>query len=496
MFIGIDLGTSSVKMILIDNEQNVLATANSKITIQIPKDGYSEQNPQEWIKATNKCFDEIKLLKPKEFSETISIGISGQMHGATIIDDHGKVIRPCILWNDTRSYKECHEFENQNFEVRSITGNISMPGFTAPKINWIKNNELDNFKKISKVLLPKDFLRFYLTGEYFSEMSDASGTLWLDIKERKWSDELLSCSYLENKHMPSLIEGNEVSGVLKKSIKEKFKFNNEVIVVGGAGDNAAAAVGMGVINNNQSFISLGTSGVFFTPTQNFLSNIEDAVHSFCHCLPNKWHLMSVMLSASNCLDWICAITNTSISQALKNVENYYSDNYNIENSSYFLPYLSGERTPHNDPHIRGSFHSIKTTTNSVNLQYSVIEGISFGILDGVNAISKVNQNFEQIYTVGGGSRSTFWVKLLSTLLKKNLSVCNQSNFSASLGVARLAMYQDKNIKDKESIIKEIEINQNHNPKDDKIDLLLKRYNIWKDLYNTNRNISKKLNLNN
>ena len=492
MYIGIDLGTSSVKMILVDSEQSIIATANSGLTVQSPKDGFSEQNPQEWINSTMKCLSSLKKQNPHKFSETISIGISGHMHGATLIDKNGEVIRPCILWNDTRSHKECIEFENQEFDVRSISGNITMPGFTAPKINWIKKYENDNFNKIFKVLLPKDYLRFYLTGEYFSEMSDASGTLWLDIKNRKWSEKLLSCSFLEDKQMPKLVEGNEEAGILKNNLKKKFNFKNNVRVVGGAGDNAAAAAGMGITEQNQSFISLGTSGVFFTPTRNFLSNTGDAVHSFCHCLPNKWHLMSVMLSASNCLDWVCSITNTSIPDALTNVEKYFSDTDDLSNSSFFLPYLSGERTPHNDPYIRGSFHSMKTTTNATNLQYAVIEGVSFGILDGINSILKVNDNFEKIFMVGGGSKSEFWIELLASLLNKNLSVCDQSEFGAALGVARLAMYVDKNISAKENIIKEIKISKTYNPRQEKIDLLLKRYNIWKDLYSSNKKIASNL----
>ncbi len=491
MYIGIDLGTSSVKMILIDHLQNIIATSNSNLTIQSPKDGFSEQNPREWIDATYECLDELRQKKPKEFSKTISIGISGHMHGATLIDNNGNVIRPCILWNDTRSHEECIEFEKQSFDVRSISGNITMPGFTAPKINWLKNNEPESFNKISKVLLPKDYLRFYLTGEFFSEMSDASGTLWLDTKERKWSESLLACSFLENKHMPKLVEGNEETGILRKNLKDKFNFNNDVIVVGGAGDNAAAAVGMGITEQNQSFISLGTSGVFFTPTQNYLSNTVDAVHSFCHCLPNKWHLMSVMLSASNCLSWICGITNTSIEDALNNIERYFFDINLLNNSSYFLPYLSGERTPHNDPHIRGSFHSIKTTTNATNLQYAVIEGVSFGILDGINSILKVNNNFENIFMVGGGSRSSFWIKLLASLLNRKLSVCNQSEFGAALGVGRLAMFMDKNIL-KENIITEVKVHKEYEPIDDKINILLKRYQIWKDLYSSNKKIALNL----
>ena len=492
MFIGIDLGTSSVKMILVDNNQKILATSNSNLTVNSPKDGYSEQDPSEWIDATFECLACLKKKKPKEFVETISIGISGHMHGATLVDKDGEVIRPCILWNDTRSHEECIEFENQGIDVRSISGNITMPGFTAPKINWIKKHESENFSKIFKVLLPKDYLRFYLTGEYFSEMSDASGTLWLDIKKRKWSENLLSCSFLEEKHMPKLVEGNEEAGILKNKFKEKFNFKNTVSIVGGAGDNAAAAAGMGITEQNQSFISLGTSGVFFTPTQNFLSNTGDAVHSFCHCLPNKWHLMSVMLSASNCLDWVCSITNTSIGEALSNVEEYFSNTNDLINSSFFLPYLSGERTPHNDPYIRGSFHSMKTTTNATNLQYAVIEGISFGILDGVNSILKVNNNFEKIFMVGGGSKSKFWIKLLASLLNRKLSVCDQSEFGASLGVARLAMYADNNNNSSQNIINEIKISENFNPNQDKIDILLRRYKIWKDLYSSNKNIASNL----
>jgi xylulokinase len=489
MFIGIDLGTSSVKMILVDNQQNIIATSSSPLSVQNPKDGYSEQNPKEWIGATIECFEDLKSKKRKEFSETISIGISGHMHGATITDNTGSVIRPCILWNDTRSHKECIEFENQSHDVRAISGNITMPGFTAPKINWLKKNEKENFNKICKVLLPKDYLRFYLTGEYYSEMSDASGTLWLDVKKRKWSEELLSCSFLEKKHMPDLVEGNQETGILKKELKDKFQFNHNVRIVGGAGDNAAAAVGMGITEQNQSFISLGTSGVFFTPTQDFLINTSDAVHSFCHCLPNKWHLMSVMLSASNCLDWICSVTNTSIQNSLKNVENFYSEKNSISNAPFFLPYLSGERTPHNDPHIRGSFHSIKTTTDATNMQYAVIEGISFGILDGVNSIIKVNNNFEKIFMVGGGSKSSFWIELLASLLNKKLSVCEQSEYGAALGVARLAMHTDESINNKVNIIKEIKISNEYKPKSNNFDTLMKRYSIWKDLYTSNKQIN-------
>ena len=486
MYIGIDLGTSGVKTILIDYNQDILATAHSALTVQSPQDGFNEQDPNSWIKATEICLAELKKQKSKEFSNTISIGISGHMHGATIIDDQGKVIRPCILWNDTRAFKECEEFENQDFDVRNISGNIAMPGFTAPKINWLIKNESENFRKIFKVLLPKDYLRYYLTGEFFSDMSDASGTLWMDIKNRQWSEQLLEISKLNINHMPKLVEGNQEAGMLSSKLKEKFNFNKNVIVVGGAGDNAASAAGLGVVEENQSFISLGTSGVFFTPTSNFLMNTKDAVHSFCHCLPNKWHLMSVMLSASNCLDWICSLTGNNIADALKNIENYSSNLENIFNAPYFLPYLSGERTPHNDPHARGSFHYLKTTTDKSAMQYAVLEGISFGIFDGFNSIQSVNQKFDDIFVVGGGSKSSYWLNLLSSILNRKLSICEQSEFGAALGVARLAMFADKQVEDKNSIIKKINIKKSFQPSEKNISSLEKRYLIWKELYPNNK----------
>ena len=486
MYIGIDLGTSGVKTILIDYNQDILATAHSALTVQSPQDGFNEQDPNSWIKATEICLAELKKQKSKEFSNSTSIGISGHMHGATIIDNQGKVIRPCILWNDTRAFKECEEFENQDFDVRNISGNIAMPGFTAPKINWLIKNESENFKKIFKVLLPKDYLRYYLTGEFFSDMSDASGTLWMDIMNRQWSEQLLAISKLNINHMPKLVEGNQEAGMLSSKLKEKFNFNKNVIVVGGAGDNAASAAGLGVVEENQSFISLGTSGVFFTPTSNFLMNTKDAVHSFCHCLPNKWHLMSVMLSASNCLDWICALTGNNIADALKNIENYSSNLENIFNAPYFLPYLSGERTPHNDPHARGSFHYLKTTTDKSAMQYAVLEGISFGIFDGFNSIQSVNQKFDDIFVVGGGSRSSYWLNLLSSILNRKLSICEQSEFGAALGVARLAMFSDKQVENKDSIIKKINIKESFQPSEKNISSLEKRYLIWKELYPNNK----------
>ena len=285
MFIGIDLGTSSVKTILIDANQKILSSHATDIELDNPKSGFYEQNPESWFKATLECLSKIKHDKAKEFSAVKSLSISGQMHGATLIGNDNEVLHPCILWNDTRSMKQCFDMEKKFISLREISGNIAMPGFTAPKILWLKENKTQIFKKINKVLLPKDYLRFRLSGTFYTDMSDASGTLWLNVKERKWSRELLDLTDLSVDNMPELVEGNEPTCIIEKKLSNQIGFDNEVIIAGGAGDQAAGAVGSGVIKPSQSVISLGTSGVYFSPTENFISNTKKAVHSFCHCIP-------------------------------------------------------------------------------------------------------------------------------------------------------------------------------------------------------------------
>ena len=491
MYIGIDLGTSSVKMILINHKQEILSNAHCSLSTQTPKDGYNEQNPKEWILATEKCLDILKKSSPKEFKSVISIGISGHMHGATLIDRKGKIIRPCILWNDTRAFVECKEFENQEYDVRKISGNIAMPGFTAPKINWLRKNEKENFDKIFKVLLPKDYLRFRLSNSFYTDMSDASGTLWLNVKERKWSDKLLSLTELSREHMPILVEGSQKTDFINKKLAHEIGFKNEVIIAGGAGDQAAGATGSGVIKPSQSVISLGTSGVYFSPTDNFVTNTSQAVHSFCHCIPDTWHHMSVMLSATNCIDWICKLFNLKIENSLQQIEFYSTNKFKNESTPYFLPYLTGERTPHNNAYLRGSFHLLDTSTTADALLYSVIEGISFGIKDGYEAVHSVSQKSNNIYLVGGGSKNFFWASMLSSLLNQDILIGENSDMGPALGVARLAMIATENYK-KEEIIKSMSIIRkikNNNSLSDRLD---KRYKTWKEIVNVNQPIAKKI----
>ena len=491
MFIGIDLGTSSVKTILIDENQKTLSSHTENIELQNPNIGFYEQDPESWYIATIKCFKKIKSLKPKEFSAVRSLGISGQMHGATLIDKNNQVLRPCILWNDTRSTKQCVYMENEYSSLREESGNIAMPGFTGPKILWIKENEKEIFKKIYKVLLPKDYLRYRLSNDYYTEMSDASGTLWLNVKERKWSEALLNLTDLSIEHMPNLVEGSDVTTNINANLANELGLDKKVIIAGGAGDQAAGAVGSGVIHPSQSVISLGTSGVYFSPVENFVSNTNQAVHSFCHCLPDTWHHMSVMLSATNCFDWVNKIFGLNIQDSMKKIEQFSNKKYKINSTPYFLPYLTGERTPYNNSNLRGSLHMLNTSTSIEAILYSVIEGVSFGIKDGFEAVHAVSPKSDYTYLVGGGSKNDFWVNLITSSLNKTIIVGEDADLGPALGVARLAMLATNDY-EKEDIIKSMPIKKEYNPSEKLSERLNKRYRIWKNIANINVSIANNL----
>jgi len=491
MFIGIDLGTSSVKTILIDENQKTLSSHTENIELQNPNIGFYEQDPESWYIATIKCFKKIKSLKPKEFSAVRSLGISGQMHGATLIDKNNQVLRPCILWNDTRSTKQCVYMENKYSSLREESGNIAMPGFTGPKILWIKENEKEIFKKIYKVLLPKDYLRYRLSNDYYTEMSDASGTLWLNVKERKWSEALLNLTDLSIEHMPNLVEGSDVTTNINANLANELGLDKKVIIAGGAGDQAAGAVGSGVIHPSQSVISLGTSGVYFSPVENFVSNTNQAVHSFCHCLPDTWHHMSVMLSATNSFDWVNKIFGLNIQDSMKKIEQFSNKKYKINSTPYFLPYLTGERTPYNNSNLRGSLHMLNTSTSIEAILYSVIEGVSFGIKDGFEAVHAVSPKSDYTYLVGGGSKNDFWVNLITSSLNKTIIVGEDADLGPALGVARLAMLATNDY-EKEDIIKSMPIKKEYNPSEKLSERLNKRYQIWKKIANINVSIANNL----
>ena len=376
MFLGIDIGTSSVKAVLVDERGAIVAQTAIPLTIARPQRLFAEQDAQDWWLATVAA---IGTLPPAARAAVRAVGLTGQMHGATLLDRWGKVLRPAILWNDGRSALECLELERREPRSRAITGNIMMPGFTAPKLLWVSRHEPEIFARTARVLLPKDYVRLQLTGEAVSDMSDAAGTGWLDVGRRDWSDEMLAATGLNRAQMPRLVEGSAPSGSLTLAAAEQLQLP-PVVVAGGAGDNAASAVGMGVIAPGQSFLSLGTSGVLFVVTDQFRPNPDRAAHAFCHCLPDRWHQMSVMLSAASALDWVTQLTGESDPQLLVAAAQARGLR---RTAPYFLPYLSGERTPYNDPHARGVFFGLDSQTVPADLAAAVLEGVATLLPPGV-----------------------------------------------------------------------------------------------------------------
>ena len=434
MFIGIDLGTSGVKVLLMDEAQRIVGSTSAALTVSRPHAGWSEQAPADWISATRTAMEALKAAYPVEVAKVQGIGLSGQMHGACLLDKDDNILRPCILWNDTRSHQEAAELDaTEGF--REISGNIVFPGFTAPKLVWVARHEPEIFEKTAKVLLPKDYLRLWLTGEYASDMSDASGTSWLDVAGRCWSDELLSKSGMRRDQMPDLVEGSDVSGQLRAELAQAWGMDGDVVVAGGAGDNAASAVGIGATAENEAFISLGTSGVIFAATDSFRPNPASALHAFCHALPQKWHQMGVILSATAALSWFAQITGKTeveLTEAL-------GPKLHAPGRTMFLPYLSGERTPHNSAAARGAFLGLENAGTRETLTQAVVEGVSFALRDNLEVLKQGGGAVESAIAVGGGSRAGYWLKALATAMDIQIEVPVGGDFGAAFGAARLGL---------------------------------------------------------
>jgi xylulokinase len=434
MYLGLDIGTSAIKGLLVDAEQRVIDQAVHALAVQRPQPLWSEQDPEDWWRGVGAVLQTLRQRQPSALAAVQGIGLSGQMHGATLLDAQDRVLRPAILWNDGRSAPQCVELERRAPTARAITGNLAMPGFTAPKLLWVAEHEPRLFRQTARVLLPKDYVRLRLTGEYLSDMSDAAGTLWLDVGRRAWSAEMLAATGLSEAAMPRLCEGSDPAGQLRRALAEQWGLRPDVIVAGGGGDNAAGAVGVGVIAPGQAFLSLGTSGVYFVATAAFAPHPERAVHAFCHCVPRTWHQMSVILSAASCLSWVTALTGAPSEAALlAEVEAADRDARVI-----FLPYLSGERTPHNDAQAKGVFFGLTHDTTRADLGRAVLEGVAFALADGQQALRDGGTCIGDVYVIGGGGRSRFWGRILASALGRRLCYCANAELGPAFGAARLA----------------------------------------------------------
>lgn len=430
MFLGIDIGTSGVKAAIVSGDGALLDQATSPLTVSRPAPYWSEQDPDDWWAATEAA---VLGLEPRLRAAVMAVGLAGQMHGATLLGADDKPLRPAILWNDGRSHAECGELEALEPASREITGNIAMPGFTAPKLLWIRRHEPEVFARLRSVLLPKDYVRLRMTGRKASDLSDSAGTLWLDTGRRRWSPAMLAACGLDERHMPTLHEGTAPTGSLRPQVAARWGMG-AVPVAAGGGDNAAGAAGVGVIAEGDCLLSLGTSGVIFAVNDAFRPNPQDAVHAFCHCLPGLWHQMSVHLSAASCVDWVARLLGVGAQEVFSLAQACGPE----AGDELFLPYLSGERTPHNDPHVRGAFVGLGQETDAGRMASAVLQGVAFALADGFDALRRAGAAPATLYVIGGGARSLAWGRIIAAALGAPLTYLDGGEVGPALGAARLA----------------------------------------------------------
>ena len=475
-YIGLDLGTSGLKGLLVDRLGNVIKESNESYPVHYPRDGWSEQNPEDWIAATRKI---VKTLSQGVEGDVKGISIGGQMHGLVILDEQDNVIRPAILWNDGRTQKQTDYLNDVIGKERlsALTANIAFAGFTAPKILWMTENEPENFAKIAKIMLPKDYVAYMLTGVHSSDYSDASGTLLLDVEHKRWSKDMCNICSVKEEWLPRLYESYEVTG---KVLKE-FGLPNAVFVAG-AGDNAAAAIGTGTVKNGSCNISLGTSGTVFISGDTFSVDKKNALHAFAHA-NGKWHLMGCILSAASANKWWLEdiLKTNDYAGAIKDVSLG-------ENSVYFLPYLMGERSPHNDVNARGAFLGMRANTTREEMNLAVLEGVAFALRDCVEVARSSGIVVSKTAICGGGAKSEVWKKIIANVLNAEV-VSLETEQGPSYGAAILAMVgtgeyatvkeaTDRIVKEKSSVLPEKDLTEKYEAKYQKFKKLYPCLKSW------------------
>lgn len=431
-YIGIDLGTSAVKLLLMEEAGKICNIVSREYPLFFPNSGWSEQNPEDWFAQSVEGMKELtKDIDPKEVA---GISFGGQMHGLVTLDENDQVIRPAILWNDGRSQEETEYLNNVigKEKLSAYTANIAFAGFTAPKILWMKKNEPEKFARIAKIMLPKDYLAYCLSGAFCTDVSDASGMLLLDVKNRCWSEEMLEICGIKESQLPKVYESWQVVGTLKKSIADELGFGGDVKIVAGAGDNAAAAVGTGTVGDGQCNISLGTSGTIFISSKDFGVDENNALHSFCHA-DGSYHLMGCMLSAASCNKWWAE----EILQTSDFVKEQEPISKLGENKVFFLPYLMGERSPHNNPDARGVFFGMSMDTTRADMTQAVLEGVAFGLRDSLEVARSLGIPISRTKICGGGAKSPLWKKIIANVMNLKVDVLEVEE-GPSMGGAMLA----------------------------------------------------------
>lgn len=476
-YIGIDLGTSSMKLLLVAEDGKIVNSVSESYPVSYPQKGWSEQEPTDWLNAVKIAVP--KLLCGHDSHEVRGIGFGGQMHGLVTLDEDDRVIRPCILWNDGRTEKQTaylNEVVGKE-TLSSLTANIAFAGFTAPKILWIKENEPENFAKIEKIMLPKDYLSYCLTGVFATDYSDASGTLLLDVKNKRWSDEMLEICSVSRAWLPRLYESYEKIGVLKREFADLWGLNEDVTVVIGGGDNAVAAIGTGITKNGGCNISLGTSGTVFISQDAFSVDDKNALHSFAHA-NGKYHLMGCILSAASCNAWWMNVLNGNDFAS----EQQGAEELLGENDVYFLPYLMGERSPHNDVNAKGAFIGLTPTTSRLQMTLAVMEGVAFALRDCIEVARSNGLKIETSRICGGGAKSPLWRKIISNVCGLIVEVPAVEE-GPSYGGALLAMVGDGKYKTvEEAVNKNVAIGEKITPNAGMVASYNEKYEVFKKLY--------------
>ena len=477
LYIGIDLGTSAVKLLLMDGEGKIQKIVSKEYPLYFPNPGWSEQKPEDWYEQTMAGLKE--LIAEADKSQIAGISFGGQMHGLVILDKDDQVIRPALLWNDGRTYEECDYLNNVigKDKLSKYTANISFTGFTAPKILWVKNKEPENFAKIAKIMLPKDYLAYKLTGVNCTDVSDASGMLLMDVKNRCWSKEMCEICGITEEMLPKLYESYECVGCVKEEIAKELGIPETVKVAAGAGDNAAAAVGTGTVGDGMCNISLGTSGTIFISSEKFGVDKYNALHAFAHA-DGHYHLMGCMLSAASCNKWWM--------EEIIGTDEYSKEQADItklgENHVYFLPYLMGERSPHNNPNARGTFIGMTMDTTRADMTQAVLEGVAFALRDSFEVAKSLGIQIERTKICGGGAKSPLWKKMIANILNVKVDVIESEEGPALGGAMLAAVACGEYAGVEEAASKIVKIIDTVEPEEELVAKYEKRYQQFKEIY--------------
>ncbi|MFY9175836.1 MAG: xylulokinase [Caldicoprobacterales bacterium] len=486
-YIGIDLGTSAVKLLLMAGDGTIVKSVSKEYPISFPRPGWSEQDPEDWYENTQEGL--VELLHGIDKSQVAGIGFGGQMHGLVVLDEEDRVIRPTILWNDGRTAEET-DYLNEKIgkeKLSEYTANIAFAGFTAPKILWMKKHEPENYRQIHKIMLPKDYIAYRLTGVHCTDPSDASGTLFFDVKNRCWSEEMMEICGITREQLPDVFESYEVVGTLKEEIAERLGLNNDVKVVAGAGDNAAAAVGTGTVGEGKCNVSLGTSGTIFISSKKFGVDKNNALHAFAHADGN-YHLMGVVLSAASCNKWWM--------EEILNTKDFQGEQEDIENlgrnSVYFLPYLMGERSPHNDPNAKGAFLGMTMETGRKDMTLAMMEGVAFAIRDSYEIAKALGIKVERTKMCGGGARSPLWRKILANVLDLKVDILEAEEGPALGGAMLAAVGCGEYASVEEAAERLVRTRLTVEPDPEIVALYDERYKVYRDIYPQLKGIFQKL----